>query len=195
MPESIISRLQTPADGDGKRVDIHVITEGDAVIIGEETLTEVLNRTGNGLILMKEKPDFKCLWGKIKEDPEAEETEETINLFNPAAISEGYIQKTIDKETDENYFITDHINMKTENNNLICAIGNEDNSLTLQNMKYALFVLNDGSVSLTEDVSSVAIPENAAYFVATFSNDVKDSKLFIAYGTPLDGMTYSEYIE
>lgn len=195
MPESIIARLQTPADSEGKRVDLHVITESDAIIVGEETLTEVLNRLGNGLILSKEKPEFQCLWGRIKDDPEAEEIETTINLFNPAAIIEGYIQNAIEKEENEEYFTTENIEIDpSNNNNLICAIGNDDDSLTLQNMKYALFVLDDGTFIVSEDVSSVEIPENAIYFVATFSNELKDAKLFIAYGSPLDGMTYSEYI-
>lgn len=35
MPTKSIARLQTPADVDGNRVDIHLVTDADAVIYDE----------------------------------------------------------------------------------------------------------------------------------------------------------------
>ena len=75
MANKISMRMQTPADKDGIRKDIHPITTTDEVIVNAEsdnpiTLTEKLNEIGTGnknvasVVIQDEQPDFPCLWAK-----------------------------------------------------------------------------------------------------------------------------------
>lgn len=66
MATKIISRLQTPADADGKRTDIHLITDSDAVIVDDNTtLTERLNQIGTGVVVSETQPTYQCLWAQV----------------------------------------------------------------------------------------------------------------------------------
>ena len=65
MPEKIIGRLQTPADENGERKDIHLITTTDEVITPDgSTLTEKMTQTG--IQVSDTKPSFACTWFKPK---------------------------------------------------------------------------------------------------------------------------------
>ena len=70
---TIIGRIQTPADVNGERQNIEVITSSDAVSVGNKTLTRVLDELGgiasaSSIILSEEMPSeaLPCLWGKIR---------------------------------------------------------------------------------------------------------------------------------
>lgn len=69
---TIIGRMQTPADVNGERQNIDVITSSDAVTVGKKTLTRVLDELGgsvsaSSIILSEEMPsEVPCLWGKIR---------------------------------------------------------------------------------------------------------------------------------
>lgn len=70
---TIIGRIQTPADVNGERQNIDVITSSDAVSVGNKTLTRVLDELGgiasaSSIILSEEMPSesLPCLWGKIR---------------------------------------------------------------------------------------------------------------------------------
>ena len=58
---TIIGRMQTPADVNGERQNIDVITSSDAVTVGKKTLTRVLDELGgiasaSSIILSEEMP-------------------------------------------------------------------------------------------------------------------------------------------
>ena len=66
MPTKSIARLQTPADVDGNRVDIHLVTDADAVIYDEtDTVKSKIEKMGNGVVLAETKPEYACLWGQV----------------------------------------------------------------------------------------------------------------------------------
>ena len=74
MAEKITARLQTPANADGVRKDIHLMTTTDEVIVDyntdyPRTLTEKLEEMGTngtlGVKVAKEKPESPCVWVKI----------------------------------------------------------------------------------------------------------------------------------
>ena len=69
MVEKVTMKLQTPADGAGRRKDIHLITSSDEVIINPDTpdsmtLTEKL-KTLTDIKIQREKPDSPGLWARI----------------------------------------------------------------------------------------------------------------------------------
>lgn len=68
--ETIIGRLQTPADEDGIRKDVHLMTDGDAVTVSADgrtiTLQERLDEIGSGAVISPDKPDRACLWYEVK---------------------------------------------------------------------------------------------------------------------------------
>ena len=65
MAEKITGRLQTPKDGSGKRVDIHLLTTTDEVITPDgKTMTEHMN--DGSVQVGSTKPDFPCLWFNTK---------------------------------------------------------------------------------------------------------------------------------
>ena len=66
MAEKISMRLQTPADDQGVRKDIHLINTTDEVIVDPDspnslTLTEKLNQIGT-IQISGTKPNFPCIW-------------------------------------------------------------------------------------------------------------------------------------
>lgn len=64
MNEAYTARLQTPADENGNRMDIHLVTDADSVIVDENTtLKEKLGQMG--IIMSKEQPKFPCLWARV----------------------------------------------------------------------------------------------------------------------------------
>ena len=120
----------------------------------------------------------------------------SANLYNPEAIEEGYAQSGINKMENADYFITEQIHVDVSKGNLFCGIANEDGTLTAQVMRFALFVSTDGVTKyLTQKATTVEIPTDTAYFVATFPNTVKGSKIYIGYGTSCEGVTYQPYGE
>lgn len=71
MSNKIAMRLQTPADEDGVRKDIHPITTANEVIVDPEsdnpiTLAEKLRQTSNGgtIVVQEEQPSYACIWAK-----------------------------------------------------------------------------------------------------------------------------------
>lgn len=68
--ETIVARLQTPADDNGVRKDIHLLTDSDAVMVGNSehstTLTEVLTEMGSGIVISRYRPSKACTWFEIK---------------------------------------------------------------------------------------------------------------------------------
>lgn len=73
--EYIVGRLQTPADKDGKRTDVHLLTTVDCVMMPNKT--DTTNPEDNSLTLEtllsqmnlqvgSGKPNFACLWAKEK---------------------------------------------------------------------------------------------------------------------------------
>ena len=65
MAEKISGRLQTPADSNGIRRDIHLITTTDEVISEDgKTLTEKIREAS--IQISTEKPAFACSWFKPK---------------------------------------------------------------------------------------------------------------------------------
>lgn len=70
--ETIIARLQTPADDNGVRKDIHLITDADAITVQDPdtgrvlSLTEKLEDIGTGIITSSEQPDKPCTWFQLK---------------------------------------------------------------------------------------------------------------------------------
>lgn len=64
MAEMFIARLQTPADAEGKRQDVSLVTHAASVIVDEDTTLEEKLAQG-GIVLSKEKPDFPCVWGRV----------------------------------------------------------------------------------------------------------------------------------
>lgn len=69
--ETIIGRLQTPADEDGLRRDIHLLTDGDAVTINTSdgrniTLNDRLDEIGGGTVISREQPQRACIWYQVK---------------------------------------------------------------------------------------------------------------------------------
>lgn len=68
------ARLHSPADENGERYEVDVITSSDAVYVGSKTLTKVLEELGNqssssgGIILSEsnDKPSTTCTWAMIK---------------------------------------------------------------------------------------------------------------------------------
>lgn len=66
--DKIAGRLQTPADSDGNRTDIHLITTSDEVICNADsdnpiTLTEALQSAGT-VYIQRTQPSFPCIWAK-----------------------------------------------------------------------------------------------------------------------------------
>lgn len=67
-------RLHSPADENGERYEVDIITSSDAVYVGSKTLTKVLEELGNqtsssgGIILSEanDKPTVACTWAMIK---------------------------------------------------------------------------------------------------------------------------------
>lgn len=74
--DKIAGRLQTPADSDGVRTDIHLITTSDEVICNADsdtpiTLTEALQSVGT-VYIQRTQPEFPCIWAKpmtLEPDP------------------------------------------------------------------------------------------------------------------------------
>ena len=66
--KKIAMRLQTPADENGVRTDIHPVTTSDEVIVNPnseepKTLTEKLEQI-SAIIIQDEQPKHSCLWAK-----------------------------------------------------------------------------------------------------------------------------------
>lgn len=66
MAQKISGRLQTPADSSGQRLDIHLQTTTDEVIVGADTdnahtLTEELERIGKPVV-SNTQPNHECVW-------------------------------------------------------------------------------------------------------------------------------------
>nr|DAR94456.1 MAG TPA: hypothetical protein [Caudoviricetes sp.] len=69
MAEKVSMKLQTPADGAGRRKDIYLITSSDEVIINPDspdsiTLTEKL-KSLTDIRIQRDKPDSPGLWARI----------------------------------------------------------------------------------------------------------------------------------
>ena len=68
--ETIVARLQTPADDNGVRKDIHLMTDASAVMVGDaehsSTLSEVLEYVGGGIAISSTQPSRACTWFQIK---------------------------------------------------------------------------------------------------------------------------------
>nr|DAO90437.1 MAG TPA: hypothetical protein [Caudoviricetes sp.]DAP23468.1 MAG TPA: hypothetical protein [Caudoviricetes sp.] len=69
MAEKVTMKLQTPADGAGRRKDIYLITSSDEVIIDPDsptpiTLTEKL-KTLSDIKVQRDKPSTPGLWARI----------------------------------------------------------------------------------------------------------------------------------
>ena len=75
MANKISMSVQTPADRDGVRKDIHPITTTDEVIVDAQsenpiTLTkkiqdmEASTQNYASVVVQDEQPDFPCLWAK-----------------------------------------------------------------------------------------------------------------------------------
>ena len=66
MARKISGQLQTPADEVGDRIDIHLITTTDEVILadGSMNLTEKIEH--DGIQISKTKPEYKCTWFQPK---------------------------------------------------------------------------------------------------------------------------------
>ena len=68
MANKIAMRLQTPADIDGVRKDIHIFNTTDEVIADPDSsnpmsLTEKLDQIGT-IHVSTSKPNFPCIWAK-----------------------------------------------------------------------------------------------------------------------------------
>ena len=68
MASKIAMRMQTPADSNGNRVDIHPFTTTDEVIVGATTenpttLTDKLEQMET-IYVSDTKPNFPCFWAK-----------------------------------------------------------------------------------------------------------------------------------
>lgn len=63
--EKIVCKLETPADANGRRTDVDLLTSTDAVYLpdGSMTLTEKL--TALGIHISVEKPEIPCVWAKV----------------------------------------------------------------------------------------------------------------------------------
>lgn len=68
--DTITARLQTPADDYGVRKDIHLITDADAVVVKDgsvtKSLTEVLASVGGKINISTDKPASACIWYEVK---------------------------------------------------------------------------------------------------------------------------------
>ena len=67
--DKVTMKLQTPADGAGRRKDIHLITSSDEVIINPDTsdsmtLTEKL-KSLTDIKIQRDKPTSPGLWARI----------------------------------------------------------------------------------------------------------------------------------
>lgn len=67
MSNKIKGRLQTPVGENGTRVDIHLITTSDEVLVPDnenepKTLTTVLNNIHGNIIIGSTKPDYPTMW-------------------------------------------------------------------------------------------------------------------------------------
>jgi frataxin-like iron-binding protein CyaY len=65
MAQKVSGRLQTPADSTGNRLDIHLQTTSDEVIVNPDsndshTLTEELERQKP--IVSNSQPNHQCVW-------------------------------------------------------------------------------------------------------------------------------------
>ena len=63
--EKIVCKLETPADANGRRIDVDLLTSTDAVYLpdGSMTLTEKLSALG--IHISVEKPELPCVWAKV----------------------------------------------------------------------------------------------------------------------------------
>jgi hypothetical protein len=63
---SIVGKLQTPADDNGVRKDIHLITEANAVIVDDDnTLGDWIQEHHNGGVeISSAQPSKPCIWRK-----------------------------------------------------------------------------------------------------------------------------------
>ena len=114
------------------------------------------------------------------------------NLFNKNAIIEGYVKNSVNMVANPDYFITGTIPVVPSKGSLFCGVAKDDNTLAAQNFRFACFTLDDGTVKYSNNVSVVEIPSNAVSFNGTFSNSVKDKKIYIGYGTTCEGVTYED---
>lgn len=77
--EAIIARLQTPADNDGIRKDIHLMTDGEAVTVksGNRTITlqDRLDEIGGGPVVSEDQPARECMWFQVKSEEEGPDPE------------------------------------------------------------------------------------------------------------------------
>lgn len=71
MATAIIARLQTPVDVDGRRKDVHFITNERAISVTTPegrnvTLKERFEEMGPGIVESASKPSRSCVWFKVK---------------------------------------------------------------------------------------------------------------------------------
>lgn len=65
MADVIIGRLQTPADDNGVRKDIHILTGIEAVVVDEgKTLKDKLPELE--VQISSVEPDFSSIWAEVK---------------------------------------------------------------------------------------------------------------------------------
>ena len=119
------------------------------------------------------------------------------NLYNPDRITEGKKQLTSVPEDDSEYFITEKIQINTAKNYIKFGYAGEDGTLVKATYAYCALFYNNDVIDLRSGGNGVTILKNgevAAYFVATFSNEMKDKQLYIAYGDKDEDITGQEYI-
>lgn len=68
MAKKITCRLQTPADENGERTDMHLVTTSDEVICNPNspnpmTLTDMLDQL-SGVVISDRQPEHACIWAK-----------------------------------------------------------------------------------------------------------------------------------
>lgn len=69
MAERQACRLQSPADDNGNRTDLHPITSVDEVIYDDNTtLREKMEDIAEVVVVSEVKPDHSCLWVKPVHD-------------------------------------------------------------------------------------------------------------------------------
>ncbi len=71
--ETITARLQTPADDDGVRKNVNLITDATAVSVKADdtrsmSLQDRLDEIGGGTVLSANQPNRACVWFQIKSE-------------------------------------------------------------------------------------------------------------------------------
>lgn len=115
MAEKMKARLQTPADENGKRKDISLITDTDAVLYGDnnQVLTEVIQNINQNiqkneeaienasmLIVSALEPTKRCLWAEIT-DPAIDRNDYTWTIS--ASKTDGALKVVSDDISEDEF--------------------------------------------------------------------------------------------